>query len=74
MNKNFTWDWNEKALILHTLAGDIQTCGMDGMTKVGIRNYLKPRYIDKGITSTDFEEMLNEQYPKILAWREQKNK
>lgn len=54
-----------RELRLHTLVGDIQQCGMDGMKKHGIRRLLAARYRDL----PDFEEVLDREYAKVEAWR-----
>ncbi len=60
-----------KELRLHTLRGDIQSCGMDGLSKLGIRQILQSRYVnlDSDITLDEFNQILNEQYEKVKAWR-----
>ena len=54
-----------RELRLHTLIGDIQQCGMEGMNKHGIRRLLKARYADL----PEFEETLSREYAKVQAWR-----
>ena len=54
-----------KELRLHTLVGDIQQCGMDGMNKHGIRRLLQDRYSDL----PEFETVLAREYKKVEAWR-----
>ena len=54
-----------KELRLHTLIGDIQSCGMDGMNKHGIRRLLQDRYSDL----PEFEEVLAREYAKVETWR-----
>ena len=54
-----------KELRLHTLIGDIQQSGMDGMNKHGIRRLLEARYTDL----PEFEEVLGREYKKVEAWR-----
>jgi hypothetical protein len=58
-------DLTMKELRLHTLRGDIQQCGMDGMNEQGIRRLLKARYADL----PEFEETLAREYAKVEAWR-----
>jgi len=61
-----------KELRLHTLAGDVQTCGMDGLSKKGIRQLLFARYVhgtEIPITKDEFDSALDEQYEKVKAWR-----
>jgi len=62
---------NMKELMLHTLKGDIYTCGKDGMTKIGIKRFLENRYvnIDTDICEAEFNNILDEQYEKVKAWR-----
>jgi len=54
-----------RELQLHTLIGDIQQSGMDGMSKHGIRRLLQDRY--SGLP--EFEEVLTREYKKVEAWR-----
>jgi len=65
-----------KELQLHTLRGDIQTCGMDGMKKEGIRKFLFERYVNGEIPMTEMEfiNTLNEQYAKVEEWRKKSKK
>ena len=72
--KNVYGVYNMKELRLHTLRGDIQTCGTDGMNKRGIRGLLQNRYVnlDTDITIDEFNNVLNEEYAKVEAWRERK--
>jgi hypothetical protein len=64
-------DTTTRDLQLHTLAGDIQSIGMDGYSKRGIRNILINRYVrlDTEISTVDFDEVLDEQYAKVEEWR-----
>ena len=61
-----------KELRLHTLRGDIQTCGMDGMSKKGIVGLLKDRYVnlDSEILSDEFYSTLDTEYIKVENWRQ----
>ena len=63
----------DKELRLHTLRGDIQEVGMTGYNKRGIRHILKKRFVNPdreiAITDAEFEEILDEQYAKVEAWR-----
>ena len=66
-----------KELQLHTLRGDIQSCGMDGLSKKGIRQLLFARYVhtlDTPITKDEFNDVLDEQYTKVEAWRKKNSK
>ncbi len=66
-----------KELRLHTLRGDIQICGMDGLSKEGICDILYRRYIhDKEIPVTELEFIttLTEEYAKVEAWRAEQQK
>jgi hypothetical protein len=60
-----------KEMRLHTLRGDIQTCGMDGMSRRGIKDLLHDRYVnlDSDILSDEFDSILDEEYKKVEAWR-----
>ena len=60
-----------KELRLHTLRGDVRTCGMDGMSKKGIRQLLDLRYVNLNseITQDEFDRVLGEEYAKVEAWR-----
>lgn len=62
-----------KELRLHTLRGDIQACGMDGMTKTGVQRLLEDRYVNPDnnipITIEIFYHILDEEYKKVEAWR-----
>lgn len=61
-----------KELRLHTLRGDIQSCGMDGMSMKGIRELLYGRYTGNGetpVSSEEFDRVLKEEYQKVEAWR-----
>ncbi|MDR0905816.1 MAG: hypothetical protein LBN00_06550 [Oscillospiraceae bacterium] len=62
---------SDKEQMLHTLAGDIQSMGMDGISRRGIQNILISRYVrlDTDISAAEFEEMLDEQYEKVALWR-----
>jgi len=62
---------NMKELRLHTLRGDIQSCGMDGMNERGIRRLLELRYVNlnSDITIDEFDRVLVEEYGKVEAWR-----
>ena len=64
-----------KELRLHTLRGDIQSCGMGGMSKRGIQELLFPRYVhgtEIPLTQGEFNRTLNEEYKKVEAWRANK--
>ena len=66
-----------KELRLHTLRGDVQSCGMDGMSKKGIRDLLFARYVRHGenpVTQDEFTDALDEEYAKVEAWRVRKQK
>jgi len=68
-------DLTMRDLRLHTLRGDIQSCGMDGMSKRGIRELLFARYvhgIEIPVTKEEFYSILNEEYKKVEAWRASK--
>jgi hypothetical protein len=60
-----------KELKLHTLAGDIQSAGMEGRSKAAIARFLKPRYVnpETGISVSEFAAALDEQFAKVTAWR-----
>ena len=67
-----------KELRIHTLRGDIQSGGMDGMNKRGIRGLLQNRYVslESEITADEFNSILSEEYEKVEEWRksrQQKN-
>ena len=65
-------DLTMKELRLHTLHGDIQSCGMDGLSKKGIRELLYNRYVhgtEIPVTKEEFDSVLNEEYKKVEAWR-----
>jgi hypothetical protein len=65
-------DIDMKELRLHTLRGDIQSCGMDGLSKKGIRDILFRRYVhgvEIPITAEEFNATLDEEYIKVKAWR-----
>jgi len=64
-----------KELRLHTLRGDIQSSGMDGLSKKGIRDLLFNRYVhgtEIPITAKEFNTVLDEEYKKVEAWRVRK--
>ena len=64
-----------KDLRIHTLRGDIQTCGMDGLSKKGIRELLFSRYVHGSeipVTENEFTAVLDEEYKKVEAWRKSK--
>ena len=65
-----------KELRLHTLRGDVQSCGMDGMSKKGIKDLLYARYVrrENPITQEDFMEVLDAEYAKVEMWRTRKQK
>ena len=65
-----------KELRLHTLIGDVQSCGMDGMSKKGIKGLLFARYVrrENPITEDEFIDILDTEYAKVEAWRERKKK
>lgn len=68
---------NMKELRLHTLRGDIQSCGMDGLSKKGIRQLLFSRYVhgtEIPITGDEFNNVLAEEYQKVEAWRTRQQK
>jgi len=73
MANNMTY--NMKELRLHTLRGDIQTCGMDGMNERGIRRLLELRYVNlnSDIAIDEFDRILDEEYGKVEAWRVSRN-
>jgi hypothetical protein len=61
-----------KELRLHTLRGDIQSCGMGGLSKKGIRNLLFSRYVHGAeipVTAEEFYRLLDTEYEKVAAWR-----
>ena len=61
-----------KDLRIHTLRGDIQSCGMSGYNKKGITSILFDRYVNGTeipITKAEFNSVLNEEYKKIEDWR-----
>jgi hypothetical protein len=65
-------DLTLKELRLHTLRGDILTCGMDGLSKEGIRRTLYRRYVrgtEIPVTGQEFDAVLDEEYAKVAAWR-----
>ena len=49
-----------KELALYTLEGDIIECLRGGMTRLGVSNFLKRRYLNKGISSEEFDTTLDE--------------
>lgn len=63
-----------KELTLHTLRGDIQGSGMDGMNKRGIKGLLFSRYVnaERKVTKDEFNSTLDTEYAKVEAWRERK--
>ena len=63
---------NYKEMRMYTLRGDVYTCGVDGMTKFGIRKLLKERYVnlDEILTIDEFNDILDAEYKKVIAWRE----
>jgi len=65
-----------KELRLHDLRGDVQSCGMDGLSKRGIRQLLFARYVhdaENPITKDEFNRVLDEEYEKVKAWRAENN-
>ena len=61
-----------KELQLHTLRGDIQSCGKDGLSKEGIRRILYSRYVhgtEIPISRQEFSTILTTEYEKVEAWR-----
>ena len=65
-------DLNMKELRLHTLKGDIQSCGRDGLSKKGMKEILFQRYVygtEIPVTAAEFNRILNEEYTKVEAWR-----
>ena len=61
-----------RELRLHTLRGDIQSCGMDGLSKSGVKQVLFRRYVHSAeipITSDEFNRVLDTEYEKVQAWR-----
>jgi len=60
-----------KELRIHTLIGDIQQCGVDGMNKKGIQEQLAQQYVnpDSDITMNEFGNILDREYAKVEAWR-----
>ena len=52
----------EKNLCMFTLRGDITSCAKDGMTYRAIDRLLRNRYIRKGLTTQEFEAILEETY------------
>ena len=61
-----------KELRLHTLRGDIQSCGMSGMNKQGIWRLLFKRYVlgtEIPISREEFINTLDTEYEKVEAWR-----
>ncbi len=65
-------DLNMKELRLHTLRGDIQSCGKDGLSKKGIKDVLFQRYVygtEIPVTAAEFNRILDEEYTKVEAWR-----
>lgn len=67
-------DLTMKELKLHTLTGDIQECGMAGMSKRQIRGMLEPRFVtpESGITAGEFADALEREYAKAMARRASK--
>ncbi|MDR1706260.1 MAG: hypothetical protein LBS19_16495 [Clostridiales bacterium] len=66
-----------KELRLHTLRGDIQTCGMDGLSKEGIRQLLYRRYVrgaEIPVTGQEFSAVLDEEYAKVAVRRASRTK
>ena len=66
-----------KEQVIHTLCGDVQSCGMDGLSKRGIRELLFSRYVhDKKIpiTAEEFDSVLDEEYAKVKIWRKLQQK
>lgn len=63
-----------RELRLHSLRGDIQQCGMEGLNKLGLRHLLEPQYVHAGseINAVEFTQILEEEYPKIMKWRVKK--
>ena len=61
---------------LHTLRGDVQSCGMDGMSKKGIKGLLFARYVrrENPITEAEFMDILDTEYAKVETWRTRKQK
>ncbi len=61
-----------KELQLHTLRGDIQSCGMDGLSKEGNRKILYSRYVhgtEIPVSKQEFNTILTTEYEKVEAWR-----
>ena len=68
---------NMKELRLHTLRGDVQSCGMDGLSNKGIRELLFSRYVhgkENPVTKEEFNRVLEEEYQKVESWRSQRQK
>jgi len=67
-------DLTMKELKLHTLTGDIQECGMAGMSRRQISRMLGPRYVnpETDITREEFAEILEREYDKVMARRASK--
>ena len=66
-----------KELRMHTLIGDIHSCGMDGLSKKGIRDVLFNRYVNSvetPLTKEEFNSTLDREYKKVEAWRERRLK
>ena len=67
-----------KELRLHTLHGDIHQIGMEtNYNKRDIRSILEQRYIcgtEIPITQTEFDSVLDEEYEKVVNWRNQQAK
>ncbi len=61
-----------KELRMHGLRCDIQHCGMDGLSKKGIKSVLFQRYVygtEIPVTADEFNRALDEQYAKVEARR-----
>lgn len=62
-----------KDLTIHTLRGDIQQIGMEtNYNERGISDILRKRYLNE-LAPLEFEDILNEEYAKVEAWRAKQN-
>jgi hypothetical protein len=65
-------DMTMKELRLHGLRCDVISCGRDGLSKKGIKDVLFRQYVfgtEIPVTAKEFNAILDEEYPKVEAWR-----